>query len=96
MTATIEPTDADFLNPAQWMSPKEFAGILGVRVQTIYNMTSTGQDMPASYPISARLTRFYRPEVVEWMRKRRRVSAAVQIKKPRSRARNAQLRRQPA
>jgi predicted DNA-binding transcriptional regulator AlpA len=78
MTA-IKPTDDDFLNPAQWMSTKEFAALLGLRVQSVYNKISTGEDMPESYPISPRLTRFYRPEVAEWLRKRRRVSAAVQV-----------------
>lgn len=78
MSAPI-PTDDDFLNPAQWMSAKEFAAVMGIRVQSLYNKISTGEDMPESYEISSRVTRFYRPQVKTWLLKRRRTPAAVQL-----------------
>lgn len=74
-----KPIDEDFLDPAQWMSPRELAGVLGIKVQSLYNKISTGEDMPASYPISDRVTRFYRPEVKAWLLEHRRVPAAVQL-----------------
>lgn len=40
MTANIKPTDDDFLDPALWMSTQEFADILGVKVQAVYNRIS--------------------------------------------------------
>ncbi len=63
----IKPTDDDFLDPAQWMSLKEFADILGMKVQNAYNRISTGEDMPEMYKFSSRLTRLYRPQVQAWM-----------------------------
>ena len=77
MTVNTQPTDDDFLNPAQWMSTQEFAGVLGVKVQTIWNRCAMGDDMPASYKISARLTRFYRPEVKAWLLARQRMTAGA-------------------
>ncbi|MCP5471086.1 MAG: hypothetical protein H7A18_03240 [Sinobacteraceae bacterium] len=77
MTANIKPTEEDFLDPAQWMSTQEFADILGVKVQAVWNRISTGEDMPESYRFSKRLTRFYRPEVKAWILARQRVTAGA-------------------
>lgn len=75
--AVINPTDEDFLNPAMWISTQDFADILGVKVQAIYNRISIGDDMPESYRISKRRTRFYRPEVKAWLLSRQRVTAGA-------------------
>ena len=73
----IKPTDDDFLDPAQWMSLKEFADILGMKVQNAYNRISTGEDMPEMYKFSSRLTRLYRPQVRAWILARQRVTAGA-------------------
>lgn len=77
MISNIKPTDDDFLDPAQWMSTQEFAGILGVKVQAVWNRVSMGEDMPESYKFSSRLTRFYRPQVRAWILSRQRVTAGA-------------------
>lgn len=76
MTA-VKPTDDDFLDPAQWMSLREFADILGMKVQNVYNRISMGEDMPETYKISSRLTRLYRPQVQAWILSRQRVTAGA-------------------
>ncbi|MEI2790471.1 MAG: hypothetical protein V9E93_16560 [Steroidobacteraceae bacterium] len=73
------PTDDDFLDPAQWMSPKDLAGVMGINLQSLYNKISVGEDLPVSYPVTDRKTRFFKPDVKAWLLKRRRVPAAVQV-----------------
>lgn len=63
-----KPTPEDFLNPANWMALKEFAALIKVNAQSVYNMIDTGANLP---PLHRRAgsTRilFYKPEVYEWM-----------------------------
>lgn len=69
---STKPTDTDFFDPEQWISAKELAAMLGITPHSLYNKISAKQDFPASYPVSDRCTRFFKPDVKAWLLSRRR------------------------
>lgn len=92
--ATTKPAPEDFLNPANWMTLKEFASLIKVNAQSIYNMIEDSANLPPIHRRAGgkrkdgrdRSTRilFYKPEVYEWMTNNltRTVSPASQAPRP--------------
>lgn len=77
MISDIKPSTEDFTNPANWISLKDFAAILGMRLSSTYVKISNGEDMPELYKFSSRITRLYRPQVEAWLLARQRLTAGA-------------------
>lgn len=73
-------TEHDWLDPLNWVTPKELAAILRKNVQTIYNLISAGGDLPPIYRPGGGAPRFFRPEIEAWLIKGRHVPAAVRLR----------------
>lgn len=74
------PTDHDWLDPLNWVTPKELAAILRKNVKTIYNLISAGADLPPIYRPGGHTPRFFRPEIEAWLLRGRHVPAAVRLR----------------
>lgn len=69
-------TQADFLDPKNWMCPKDLAALLKFSsVQSVYNAISQGGDLPPRHKKGNR-TLFFKPEVEQWLRSGRIERAA--------------------
>lgn len=74
------PKDHDWLDPLNWVTPKELAAILRKNVKTVYNLISAGGDLPPIYRPGGASPRFFRPEVEAWLVKDRWVPAATRLR----------------
>lgn len=69
----------DWLEPTNWVTPKHLAAVLHFNVQTIYNLISSGGDLPPIY-YHGRMPRFFRPEVEAWLVRNRCVTASSRLR----------------
>lgn len=73
MTAPINvsslPSDADYLNPDQWVDAETLAKLIGMSLGTLYNRTKD-PSLPTRYEFGARTFRYFKPEILVWIKAR--------------------------
>ena len=63
------PTDAELVDPSNWMGVEDLSNILGIKPQSLYNLMFKGANLPTGYRrIGSQTVRFFRPEVAAWLR----------------------------